>query len=101
MLLMRQQICSRRPIQAPTGVFPPNESALHGGVNMRASLSPLDPVYRGHGPKGSPLSDPRGGTGLCKYSSRVGEAFLVFCLLAFRNKLQEAANGTVHGALTQ
>jgi len=27
MLLMHQQICSRRPIQAPTGVFPPNESA--------------------------------------------------------------------------
>ena len=27
MLLMRQQICSRRPIEAPTGVFPLNESA--------------------------------------------------------------------------
>jgi len=36
MLLMRQQICSRRPIQAPTGVFPPNESA---GLSARSCVT--------------------------------------------------------------
>ena len=35
MLLMHQQICSRRPIQAPTGVFPPNESA---GLSARSCV---------------------------------------------------------------
>ena len=38
MLLMRQQICSRRPIQAPTGVFPPNESA---GLSARSCVTSL------------------------------------------------------------
>ena len=33
---MRQQICSRRPIQAPTGVFPPNESA---GLSARSCVT--------------------------------------------------------------
>jgi len=36
MLLMRQQMCSRRPIQAPTGVFPPNESA---GLSARSCVT--------------------------------------------------------------
>jgi len=36
MLLMRQQICSIRPIQAPTGVFPPNESA---GLSARSCVT--------------------------------------------------------------
>ena len=33
---MRQQIRSRRPIQAPTGVFPPNESA---GLSARSCVT--------------------------------------------------------------
>jgi len=33
---MRQQICSRRPIQAPTGVFPPKESA---GLSARSCVT--------------------------------------------------------------
>ena len=36
MQLMHQQICSRRPIQAPTGVFPPNESA---GLSARSCVT--------------------------------------------------------------
>jgi len=36
MLLMHQQICSRRPIQAPTSVFPPNESA---GLSARSCVT--------------------------------------------------------------
>ena len=36
MLLMRQQICSRRPIKAPAGVFPPNESA---GLSARSCVT--------------------------------------------------------------
>ena len=36
MLLMRQQICSRRPIQAPTGIFPPNESV---GLSARSCVT--------------------------------------------------------------
>jgi len=33
---MRQQICSRKPIQAPTGVFPPNKSA---GLSARSCVT--------------------------------------------------------------
>ena len=36
MLLMRQQTCSRRPIQAPTGVFPPNKPA---GLSSRSCVT--------------------------------------------------------------
>ena len=36
MPLMRQQICSRRPIQAPTGVFPPNKPA---GLSARSCVT--------------------------------------------------------------
>ena len=33
---MRQQICSRRPFQAPTGVFPPNKPA---GLSSRSCVT--------------------------------------------------------------
>ena len=35
-LLMRQLICFRRPIQAPSGVFPPNKSA---GLSARSCVT--------------------------------------------------------------
>ena len=35
-LLVRQQICSRRPYQAPSGVFPPNKSA---GLSARSCVT--------------------------------------------------------------
>ena len=35
-LLMSQQICSRRPIQAPSGVFPPSKSA---GLSARSCVT--------------------------------------------------------------
>jgi len=36
MPLMRQQICSRRPIRVPTGIFPPNKSA---GLSARSCVT--------------------------------------------------------------
>jgi len=45
---MRQQICSRRPIQAPTGVFPPNESAglsAHSGVTSQVHEAFLRAIF--------------------------------------------------------
>ena len=46
MLLTRQRICSRRSIQAPTGVFPPNESAGLSARSCRPILRNGNPLLK-------------------------------------------------------